>query len=387
MGVKRVGSASLRAYALVYSALALKEAGAAGTLDVLARILRLHFPNEDNPAFSKRSVGYSRVRDALWVKPHQVFATRRSALTSLVDEVGLETPSQVFYESRTLVPALRALATRSDVDPPATISARDVLSPEQLDCYFAIAGSHAPTTLPYCGPLLVGHDPSRERGVFWLGVREHPRRALQPEAAQWFWLKHDAGILEYLQEPSSVQLRSLVTGAVDVWAFGLHYFPELLRSAYRELLQAWWAERGCEVSAGPLFDVVQGAALDGQVRDWAIFYLPYFHGSDVALPGVTARPRSLGGLLRDAFDAVSFASAQSRVFVFCTEWSFEDVEDRLSVACAGLRTPLDFRVRVVDHDLVKMLVGRFRELGQRYEDLLREAERDEPDFLFLWRNR
>lgn len=352
----RLGCPGLRSYAFVYSALALTASSAPGTLDALAAILRSRCPPDEHPRFSRNAVGYSRTRDALWVRPHQLFATRRSATTSLLNDVDVETAAQIFYEDRTLVPALRILNAQLVSHPPGSLDARSVLKPEEMGWFRAIAGAHAGTTLEYRGPLLVGHDPAQLRGVFWLGVRPDGRGALESASVQNFWLRHGPMVLDRLVDRDLWRWpRGPHPGNLLLDRFESH--PALLRPLYRELMHTVANDRGWTLTTGVAADVVVGAGSDHGVRDLTSVYLPF------------TPKRGFGGTLRAAL-APPESTPPAGAIVW-TNRQIEDVARALPVELSGVTAPRI--LHVVGEADVLFLLRWYPEVWTRHKELLHRA--------------
>ncbi len=232
---------ALRAYALVYSVLALAE-DVLPADEAMKRAVRVLLTPEQRdvedrtpplddfpfgePERSRASCGYSALRDVLWVRPHQFFRDDESRMygSSMAAVVRL------LERDRYLWPRLRRFFgsprwkdwqtgdVRVYAKSSSDLSARDQAA------YRAIAHAHGQARVPYRGALLVGHDADKLPGVYVLGVR-HQEWLVQASSEERLWW--------LLQPPDFVAPLLGDVGRVDL-SFCLRQSPSVRAFVGRE---------------------------------------------------------------------------------------------------------------------------------------------------------
>jgi len=138
------------------------------------------FPAADPWDDEDRGAGWSRDRNALWLRPNTRVTKRR-----MEDHTTIDNPSLVFYQDRTIAQRLRKFPETEQFQQwrNGEINTAKVLKSNK-EVLALISGHGFPLNVPFKGAVLLGNDPHGDTGVVWIGVRQDVRTATLPSAAQ-----------------------------------------------------------------------------------------------------------------------------------------------------------------------------------------------------------
>lgn len=228
---------ALRAYALVYSVLALAE-DVLPADEAMKRAVRVLLTPEQRdvedrtpplddfpfgePERSRASCGYSALRDVLWVRPHQFFRDDESRMhgSSMAAVVRLlERDRYLWPRLRRFFGSPRWKDWQTDDVRVYAKSSSDLSARDQA-AYRAIAHAHGQARVPYRGALLVGHDADKLPGVYVLGVR-HQEWLVQASSEErlWWLLQPPDFVAPLLGDVGRVDLSSCLRQSPSVRAF------------------------------------------------------------------------------------------------------------------------------------------------------------------------